>query len=63
MREMQVLFSAQTRVRFLLLSNEAIAAADFAEFDTGRSTNYPLEDLYAITGCDYIMGPLSTYSM
>lgn len=63
MGQMQALFPAASRVRFLLLSNEPIAAADFAEFDTGRSTNHPLEDLYALAGCDYILGPLSSYSM
>lgn len=63
MAQMQALFPAASRVRFLLLSNEPIVAADFAEFDTGRSTNHPLEDLYALAGCDYILGPLSSYSM
>lgn len=63
MREMLHLFPATSRVRFLLFSNEAIATPDFAEFDTGRSTNHPLEDLYAMAGCDYILGPVSSYSM
>jgi hypothetical protein len=63
MQAMLVLFPATTRVRFLLFSNEAIADADFAGFDTCRSTNHAVEDLYAMAGCDYIIGPLSTYSM
>ena len=63
MREMRALFPDDARVRFLLFSNEPIPAEDFAEFDTGRSTDHPLEDLYAMAGCDYIIGPLSTYSM
>jgi len=63
MREMQLLFPAAGRVRFLLLSNEPIASADFADFNTGRSTNHPLEDLYVMAGCDYILGPPSSYSM
>ena len=63
MREVLALFPAETRVRFLLFSNEPIPAADFAEFDTGRSTDHPVEDMYAMAGCDYIVGPLSTYSM
>jgi hypothetical protein len=63
MREMRALFPEDARVRFLLFSNEPIPAEDFAEFDTGRSTDHPLEDLYAMAGCDYIIGPLSTYSM
>ncbi|WP_073111520.1 alpha-1,2-fucosyltransferase [Hymenobacter daecheongensis] len=63
MQQMQALFPATTRVRFLLFSNETIADADFAAFDTGRSTNHAVEDLYAMAGCDYIIGPLSTYSM
>ena len=63
MRGVRALFPDDTRVRFLLFSNEPIAAADFAEFDTGRSTDHPVEDLYAMAGCDYIVGPVSTYSM
>ena len=63
MREVRALFPAGERVRFLLFSNEPIPAADFAEFDTGRSSDHPVEDLYAMAGCDYIVGPLSTYSM
>ena len=63
MRETQALFPAEARVRFLLFSNEPIVDEDFAEFDTGRSTDHPVEDLYAMAGCDYIVGPLSTYSM
>jgi len=63
MRQMRALFPATTRVRFLLFSNEPIAEADFAGFDTGRSSDHPVEDLYALAGCDYIIGPISTYSM
>ena len=63
MREMRELFAPEVRVRFLLFSNEPISATDFAEFDTGRSTDHPVEDLYAMAGCDYLIGPLSTYSM
>ena len=63
MRQMQALFPTGTAVRFLLFSNETIADTDFAGFSTGRSTNHPVEDLYAMAECDYIIGPLSTYSM
>lgn len=63
MREMQAQFSPDARVRFLLFSNEPIDEQAFAAFDTGRSTDHPVEDLYAMAGCDYIIGPLSTYSM
>ena len=63
MRELQALFPAGVRVRFLLFSNEPIPAQDFAGFDTGRATNHPVEDLYAMAGCDYLLGPLSTYTM
>ncbi|GAC1589984.1 MAG: hypothetical protein NVS3B25_08050 [Hymenobacter sp.] len=47
----------------MLCSNEPIPAADFDDFDTGRATNHYVEDLYAMAGCDYLIGPLSTYSM
>lgn len=63
MRELRALLPADARVRFLLCSNEPIAPEDFAGFDTGRATDHPVEDLYALAGCDYLLGPLSTYSM
>ncbi len=63
MHDIEALFPAGTRVRFLLFSNEPIPAEAFAAFDTGRATNHELEDMYTLAGCDYIVGPLSTYSM
>ncbi|PPK87994.1 hypothetical protein CLV84_0956 [Neolewinella xylanilytica] len=52
------------RLRVLLCSNEAIrpeAFAEFAHFSVPDATG--VEDLYALSRCDYIMGPPSTYSM
>jgi hypothetical protein len=63
MHDVEALFPAGTRVRFLLFSNEPIPDEAFAAFDTGRATNHELEDMYTLAGCDYIVGPLSTYSM
>lgn len=62
MGELHALFPTEVRVQFLLFSNEPIPTADFAEFDTGYSTNHPVEDLYTMAGCDYILGAPSTYS-
>ena len=49
---------------FLLCSNEAIDTSDFPEFDVltvpGASG---VEDLHALSLCDFIAGPPSTYSM
>ena len=52
------------RLRFLFCSNEAIDPAAFAEFShfTIPDATGP-EDLYALSRCDYILGPPSTYSM
>ena len=52
------------RVGFFLCSNEAIRSESFAELSTFSLTDAEgIEDLYALTECDYLIGPLSTYSM
>lgn len=50
------------KIAFLLCSNEHIELKDFAGFDTFLSTNHFIEDLYALSVCDFIIGPPSTYS-
>lgn len=49
-------------VGFLICSDENIAFKDFHQFNIILSTHHFVEDLYALSGCDYIAGPPSTYS-
>ncbi len=58
----QALFPKQ-RVRFLLCSNEPVPAECFQSVDYRLGTNHLVEDLYALAGCDFLLGPESTYSM
>lgn len=55
---------AGRRVTFLMCSNEAIDAADFAGLHIMRLPEAQgVEDLHALGLCDYILGPPSTFSM
>lgn len=58
----QALFPGQ-RVRFLICSNEPVPAECFQEFDYRLGTNHLVEDMYSFAGCDYLLGPESTYTM
>jgi len=51
------------RVRFLVCSNAAQDERLFAGLDVMLGTNHQLEDMYAFAGCDYLIGPPSTYTM
>ncbi len=62
MRRAEALFPGQ-RVRFLLCSNEPVPAEFFQDFDYRLSTNHLVEDMYSLAGCDYLLGPESTYTM
>jgi len=50
------------KVGFLLCSDEKIDPADFEDFSIIDSTNFFVEDLYALSDCDLIIGPPSTFS-
>jgi hypothetical protein len=57
----QAIMPAQ-EIRFLVCSDEPIDAAAFAGLDVARGTGHLLEDMYALAGCDYLIGPPSTYT-
>lgn len=50
------------RVAFLVCSDEPRNAQEFPGLTVGLSDALPVEDLYALAGCDYIVGPMSTFS-
>ncbi|HEV2832704.1 MAG TPA: hypothetical protein VGW31_12060, partial [Hanamia sp.] len=50
------------KIAFFLCSDEQIDYAMFNDFNIISSTNHPVEDLYALSYCNIIIGPPSTFS-
>ena len=61
MRECEKLLAPQ-RVAFIILSNAAHEADEFAEFDATPGPGGLVSDLHAMSLCDRIVGPPSSYS-
>lgn len=59
----QALLIFKVRVKFLICTNGVLENELFADFNIIKGTGHFIEDLYALAGCDYIIGPPSTYSM
>jgi hypothetical protein len=59
---MAALFPGQ-RVAFLICSDEDQKAESFAPFQVSKGPGTPLGDLYSLAGCDYLIGPPSTFSL
>jgi hypothetical protein len=54
--------SPGARVAFLVCSNEPRQTGEFEGLTVGLGPGVPIQDLYALAGCDYIFGPRSTFS-
>lgn len=63
MREVAAQFPAGTRVAFLVASDEPPAASAFPGLAARFAPGHFVEDMYALAGCDYLLGPPSSYSM
>ncbi len=50
------------KVAFLVCSDEPRNAGEFPGLSVGFGTGSPMGDLYALAKCDYVLGPLSTFS-
>jgi hypothetical protein len=61
MREMVNQFRSQ-KVSFLVCSNEPRTAEEFPGLSVGFAPGVPVQDLYALAGCDYLMGPVSSFT-
>jgi hypothetical protein len=61
MRETAALFPGR-RVAFLVCSNEARRPEEFAGLTVGFGPGTAVGDLYALAGCDYLVGPLSSFT-
>jgi hypothetical protein len=62
MRQAEELFG-DGRVGFLVCSNERQDSEKFRDLRVFFGTGQPLEDMYGLAGCDFIMGPPSTFSI
>jgi hypothetical protein len=51
------------RLKFVLCSNEDIDASNFGNLDVVKGPGRAVEDMYALSKCDYIMGPPSTFTL
>jgi hypothetical protein len=50
------------RVSFLVCSDEPRRVEEFPGLSVGFGPGSPIGDLYALANCDYILGPVSSYS-
>ncbi len=50
------------KVSFLVCSNEPRSESEFAGLSVGFGSGVPVEDMYGLAKCDYILGPVSTFS-
>ncbi|HEU5070155.1 MAG TPA: hypothetical protein VFV96_07065 [Verrucomicrobiae bacterium] len=50
------------RVAFLVCSDEPRACEEFPGLEVGFGPGFPVGDLFALAECDYVLGPLSTFS-
>ncbi len=53
---------AGRKVSFLVCSNAPRSATEFPGVSVGFSTGVPIEDIYALAECDYIIGPVSSFT-
>ncbi len=53
----------EKKIVFYLTSNEPIQESNFSSFNIILANNQIVEDMYCLSECDYIIGPVSTYSM
>lgn len=51
------------KIRYLICSNEEVEWANYSAYQVIPANNQIIEDMYALSYCDYIAGPISTYSM
>jgi hypothetical protein len=50
------------KMTFLLCSEETIPMEAFQGFEVKMGPGSPVEDMYALSGCDYLIGPPSSFS-
>jgi hypothetical protein len=55
-------FFKPTKVSFVICSPEKLKQEDFPDTCVFSSDGSPVQDMYSLAGCDYILGPPSTFS-
>jgi len=61
MRDLAAQFPGR-RVAFFVCSNEPRTAQEFPGLSVGLGQGPPVADLYTLADCDYLLGPLSTFT-
>lgn len=54
---------ADKKIHYLICSNEAVTWENYRNYTVFAGNNQIIEDMYSLSYCDYIAGPISTYSM
>lgn len=62
MQEFQELFRGRAPVRFLVCSDAKLPPGAFQGLPATFGSGHFMEDLFALSRCDYLLGPPSTYS-
>lgn len=62
MKEVELAFQS-IKLRFIICSNDQVDLRTFQGLDAVTGLGDPIEDLYTLAKCDYILGAPSTYSM
>jgi Glycosyl transferase family 11 len=64
MQQLESYFSARGKTAtFLICSDESVESERFSPLTVIPAGGHQVEDLYSLAGCDYIIGPPSTFSM
>jgi hypothetical protein len=58
----EILVENHRKIHFIICSNEAINVSIFEGLTFFQGTGQLVEDMYALAGCDFIMGPPSTFT-
>ena len=61
MKEVEELYN-NLQVVYLVCSNEEVTTSQFHDLSVKVSGGDPIEDLYALARCDFIIGPPSTFT-
>lgn len=62
MANMQAQFAGK-KIHYLICSNEEVNWQNYSSYTVIPANNQIIEDMYSLSFCDYIAGPISTYSM
>jgi hypothetical protein len=59
----RMMYLVGNNIIFLICSNEKVDTTQFEDYNVATGSGNPIEDLYCLSLCDYIIGPPSTFSL